>query len=137
MDLVLLRIDHLYRKVQYAGAKNPLIYIQNNELHLIKGDKMPIGGEQREQARIFTKHEINAALPTTFYLLTDGFQDQFGGTEKKKFTTKRLKELLWAIHTLPLPAQQQALEVAFEQWHKQAGEKQIDDVLIMGVKING
>jgi serine phosphatase RsbU (regulator of sigma subunit) len=135
MDLALITIDQASRKVQYAGAKNPLIYIQNNELHLIKGDKLPIGGEQREQERIFTKHEIAIDSPTTFYLFSDGFQDQFGGEQGKKFTIARLKELFLQIHTLPLPTQQQILHAKFEQWTAQAGEKQIDDVLVAGVKL--
>ena len=135
MDAIMLIIDHSTKKAQYAGAKNPLIYIQNNELHLIKADKTPIGGEQREQERIFTKHEISIDLPTTFYLLSDGFQDQFGGKQNKKFSIARMKELFLQIHTLPLPTQQQMLNDTFEAWRGQAGEKQIDDVLVVGIKI--
>ncbi|TAE09874.1 MAG: hypothetical protein EAZ95_15485 [Bacteroidetes bacterium] len=135
MDLALITIDREHKKVQYAGAKNPLIYIQNNELHLVKADKMPIGGEQQEQARLFTKHEIAIDSPTMFYLFSDGFQDQFGGEQNKKFSIARMKELFLQIHTLPLPTQQQRLNEAFEQWREQAGEKQIDDVLVMGIKI--
>ena len=135
MDLALITIDQKHKKVQYAGAKNPLIYMQNNELHLIKADKMPIGGEQREEERFFTKHEISIDLPTTFYLFSDGYQDQFGGEQGKKFTIGRLKELFLQIHTLPLPTQQQMLNDTFEAWREQAGEKQIDDVLVVGVKI--
>ncbi|TAF68261.1 MAG: hypothetical protein EAZ55_00110, partial [Cytophagales bacterium] len=77
MDLALISIDQDRKKVVYAGAKNPLIYIQNNELHLVNADKMPIGGEQQEQERIFTPHEMNTTLPTMFYLFSDGYQDQF------------------------------------------------------------
>jgi serine phosphatase RsbU (regulator of sigma subunit) len=135
MDLALITIDRQARKVEYAGAKNPLIYIQNNELHLIKADKMPIGGEQREQERLFTKHEIEINSPTMFYLFSDGFQDQFGGEQNKKFTIMRLKELFLQIHTLPLPTQQQRLNEAFETWREQAGEKQIDDVLVVGISL--
>jgi serine phosphatase RsbU (regulator of sigma subunit) len=135
MDLALITIDHENKKVQYAGAKNPLIYIQNNELHTIKADKTPIGGEQQEQARIFTKHDIAIDSPTMFYLFSDGFQDQFGGEQNKKFGIARMKELFLQIYTLPLPTQQQILHAKFEQWREQAGEKQIDDVLVMGIKI--
>ncbi|TAE09873.1 MAG: hypothetical protein EAZ95_15480 [Bacteroidetes bacterium] len=135
MDLALITIDKANKHVQYAGAKNPLIYIQNNELYVIKGDKMPIGGEQREQERIFTKHKIMIDSPTIFYLFSDGFQDQFGGEQGKKFTVGRLKELFLQIYTLPLPTQQQRLHETFKQWIARAGEKQIDDVLVAGIRL--
>ncbi len=135
MDVALLMIDHENKKVEYAGAKNSLIYIQNNELHLIKADKTPIGGEQREQERIFTRHIIDISLPTTFYLFSDGYQDQFGGEQNKKFSIARMKELFLQIQTTPLPAQKQCLDETFEKWRAQAGEKQIDDVLIMGIQL--
>ncbi len=135
MDMTLITIDHENKKVQYAGAKNSLIYIQNNELQVIKADKNPIGGEQREEERLFTKHEISINLPTTFYLFSDGFQDQFGGEQNKKFGIARMKELFLQIHTLPLPTQQARLNKTFEQWREQAGEKQIDDVLVVGIRL--
>jgi serine phosphatase RsbU (regulator of sigma subunit) len=135
MDIALLTIDHANKKAQYAGAKNPLMYIQNNELQVLKADKMPIGGEQREQERIFTKHEISLDLPTTFYLFSDGFQDQFGGEQNKKFGSKHMKELFLQIQLLPLPTQQARLNEAFETWRGQGSEKQIDDVLVVGIKL--
>jgi len=134
MDAALLMIDQENKKVVYAGAKNPLIYIQNNELHIVKADKTPIGGEQREQERVFSKTVIDVALPTTFYLFSDGFQDQFGGEHNKKFSIARMKDLFLQIHEKPLPAQKEIIAQTFKNWHTQANEKQIDDVLIMGIR---
>ncbi len=135
MDLSLIVIDRQNRKVSFAGAKNPLIYIQNKELNLLKADKMPIGGLQKEHERIFSKTEIELNEPTVFYLFSDGFQDQFGGLQKKKFTLKQLESLLLEIHEKPLSEQKEILDQTFENWRREGEEKQIDDVLIIGIKI--
>ncbi len=136
MDLVLLVIDKKEKKATFAGAKNSLVYIQNDTIHQIKGDKMPIGGEQKEEERIFTSHEINIDIPTTFYLFTDGFQDQFGGKEGKKFLSTKLRELLGKLAFQDLEIQQQTLKNTFEDWINEGNEKQIDDVLVIGLEIN-
>ncbi len=134
MDLSLIVIDTLTQKIEFAGAKNPLLYFNHTGLHLLKGDKMPIGGEQREQERLFTKKSIDTTSPTVFYLLSDGFQDQFGGENNRKFGIARLKKLLEEIATEKLTTQAHLLDQAFESWREQGGEAQIDDVLILGLK---
>ncbi len=145
MDLSVITIEKTERnnissrnvisKVSFAGAKNPLIYIQNAELFLLKADKTPIGGVQQEQERIFTKTDIEINSPTMFYLFTDGFQDQFGGAEKRKFTISKMKTLFLEIHEKPLTEQKEILDRTFENWRTEANEKQIDDVLIIGLRI--
>ena len=141
MDISLVTIDKQKQTIQFAGAKNPLIYIQDGELHLIKGDKYPVGGEQREGERSFTTHTIpvNPEKPITFYLFSDGFQDQFGGEEGKKFMVSQFRELLLSIHHLPMVLQKARLEQTFESWleAKQPDGKheQVDDVLVMGFKV--
>ncbi len=146
MDVALVTIDEQKQEVQFAGAKNPLIYIQDGALHLIKGDKYPIGGEQREGQRTFTTHTIaiNPEKPTTFYMFSDGFQDQFGGEAGKKFMVGQFRDLLLSIHHLPMSLQKARLEQTFEAWleKKQGGanqegikHEQVDDVLVMGFKV--
>ena len=66
MDLALVVIDHKAQTLEFAGAKNPLLYIQNGELHEIKGDKFPVGGYSYENEQSFTKHTIDISKPTTF-----------------------------------------------------------------------
>jgi serine phosphatase RsbU (regulator of sigma subunit) len=66
------------------------------------------------------------------YLLSDGYQDQFGGPEGKKFKSKNLKELLLSVHEKPMSEQKEALENKLFEW---MGEiKQVDDISLMGVK---
>ncbi len=134
MDMSLVVWDTERNVLQFAGAKNPLVYIQENQLHYIKGDRKPIGGEQREGQRTFTTHEISLAAPTTFYLYSDGYQDQFGGEKNTKFLSSRFRELLFHIHALPLPEQKQQLTQTLTQW--KGSEEQVDDILVIGVKVS-
>jgi serine phosphatase RsbU (regulator of sigma subunit) len=96
---------------------------------------MPIGGEQKEAERCFTAHEISLQNPTTFYLFSDGYQDQFGGNDRKKFGITNLKKLLFEIHSYPMPEQQQLLEHSITTWMQDGRETQIDDILIMGIRV--
>lgn len=132
MDVTIATYHRNRKTVECAGAMNPIIYIQNNEIHTLKADKMPIGGEQKEMERIFTNHEISVAELTTFYLFTDGFQDQFGGAENRKYMIKNFRELLFDIYLKPMAEQHDILETTIKDW---MGKKnQIDDILVIGFR---
>ena len=135
MDVALVVIDQQNQTIEFAGAKNPIVYFQNNELKMLKGDKASIGGEQRELQRVFTKHTIELNSPTTFYLFSDGIQDQFGGPKNKKFTPTRLRNLLHNIHQKPMAEQQNLLGQTLDEWQTQGQEEQIDDMLLIGVRV--
>jgi len=135
MDMTVVNIDANAQTIAFAGAKNPLIYIKNNELHQIKGDKFGVGGEQREVERVFTEHQISVEEDLTFYMYSDGFQDQFGGKNNRKFMSKPFRELLFSVHHLPIQEQKKVLEKTFEDW--KAENAQVDDVLLIGVHLEG
>ena len=130
MDMAIMTISK--NKVQYAGAMNPLYYIQNNEFKEIKADKVPISTKKKDDFS-YQNHEIILDKTTTFYLLSDGFQDQFGGKDDKKFMVKKLKKLLFEISEKPMTEQKQILENTFDTW--KGNQKQTDDVLLMGIRI--
>lgn len=134
MDIALVVIDHTRRVMEYAGAKNPLIYIQNQVLHLIKGEHFSIGGKTFEMEYKFEKHSIDISSPTTFYLFSDGFQDQFGGDKGKKFMTPKFRDLLLQIHQRPTAEQQAILRQTLQDWMG-TKNRQVDDVLVIGVKL--
>lgn len=67
-----------------------------------------------------------------FYLLSDGYADQFGGPKNKKFKRQKLRELLLSISQKPLEIQKDLLEIEFEKWR--GINRQTDDVLIIGIK---
>lgn len=131
MDMTIVSIDKENKILEFAGAKNPLIFVQNGELHQIKGDIFAIGGDQRDVK--FTAHKIDIAQPTTFYLFSDGYQDQFGGSEGRKFMVKRFRELLFEIHEKPMQEQKTILQETLVNW--MGDTKQIDDILVIGFKI--
>ncbi len=134
MDMALCVINKTTHKMEFAGAKNPLVYVQKGELFRIRGDKYPIGGKQLEKRRKFTRHTIDIAEQTVIYLFSDGYQDQFGGKEGMKFMSPKFRNLLLEISIQPMDKQQQILEETLDQWMMQK-YKQLDDILVMGVRI--
>lgn len=134
MDAALCVFDISSKTIQFSGANNPVIYIQDGEVQVIKGDRYAIGGSQKEEERSFTPHLIQVDKPTWFYIFSDGYIDQFGGEDQKKFLLKNLKDLLLKIHQLPADEQEKILKETLFAWMK-AKENQIDDVLIIGFKI--
>ncbi|MCU0446012.1 MAG: SpoIIE family protein phosphatase [Microscillaceae bacterium] len=140
MDIALCVIDKAQFTLDFAGARNGLVMIQNGELQYFKGDKMSIGGFQKEEERNFSNQIIqlnpdNQAIAPIFYLFSDGFQDQFGGEKGKKFMLKTLLSELQKIHSLPLNQQKNHLNQTLEAWMQADNSKQIDDVLVFGFRI--
>ncbi|TAE00462.1 MAG: hypothetical protein EAZ97_05730 [Bacteroidetes bacterium] len=134
MDMALCCIDTKNKIIEYSGAKNPFIYIQNNELHEIKGDKTPVGGSQQKEELTYAKHNILADGATMCYIFSDGFQDQFGGEKGRKFMHRNLSDLFFEIHQKSMEVQRDILDKTLQNW---LGEhhKRIDDILIIGFKI--
>lgn len=138
MEAGLIALNMETKELEFAGAKRPIWYFQNGEFFEIKGDKRPIGGRQKEKERTFTRHVIDVSTPTTFYMFSDGYQDQFGGEKGKKFMSSTFKELLQSIHQQPMDEQKQLLKQAIHQWMNPNGTKvyeQLDDILVFGGRI--
>ena len=131
MDISLLCIDAKNKKISWSGANNRLWYIHNNELNEIKADKQSIG--KTEFSKPFTTHQIKYVENTFFYLFTDGFADQFGGPESKKFKYKQFSEVLKNNNHLPLSQQLSLINNTFENW--KGNLEQVDDVCVIGIKI--
>ena len=135
MDAAICMIDVENNQLEYAGARNPLVYVQNNELRIIKGDRVSVGGNIDNTTGIrFTNHTISIDMPTSFYIYSDGFQDQFGGKQNLKYNTKRFRQTLLDISSHSFDKQEQKLETILEEWKGQK-QKQIDDILIIGFEI--
>lgn len=134
MDITICVIDKEAQELKFAGARNPIILVQEGQLREIKGDLYSINGyrTQGEQAA-YTEHTIDISVPTTLYMYSDGYQDQFGGNLGKKFMKKRFLELIHTIADRPIEEQQQQLELTLNDW--MGDEKQVDDILVMGVKL--
>lgn len=132
MDLAFVVIDTSTNTLQYAGAKRPLYCFLKDEFREIKADKQSIGGLQIESTFQYINHHIDLQKGDTFYLFTDGYVDQFGGEKGKKFSSKRLKDVLAEIQNLSLAEQEDTLNTSIEKW--KTGMEQIDDILIIGFR---
>jgi serine phosphatase RsbU (regulator of sigma subunit) len=134
MDIGLCIYRQKEKMLEFSGAKNPLLYIQNKELFKIKGDTHSIGGRKKSsQPFSFKKHEIKIDTPTVLYLFSDGYKDQFGGKDNTKFLNKKLSKLLLEIHALPMHEQMSILEMTINEW--KGSRDQTDDILVMGLKL--
>ncbi|MCK4663789.1 MAG: SpoIIE family protein phosphatase [Bacteroidales bacterium] len=132
MDIALIAIDKKSNILEYAGANNSVYLIRNNELTEIFADKMPIC-IYREIETPFSCQKISIQTGDMLYLFTDGYVDQFGGSKGRKFLYKNFKNLLKEIHKLPVNEQKKLLKDRLIKWKE--GYDQIDDILIMGIKI--
>lgn len=150
MDLALAIFNRTTRELHFAGANNPLYVIRNKEfpanedlelyastynedyqLYELKGDKQPIGVHWEESG--FTTRSVMLQEQDSFYIFSDGFVDQFGGENRKKYKSLNFKKLLLSIQKESMDLQKQALEETFETW--KGSYEQIDDVSVIGVRV--
>jgi PAS domain S-box-containing protein len=130
MDISLCMIDLNEKKVKFSGANNSLFIIRNNEIVELKGDKIPIGIHINDK-NLFTRKEIEIEANDLFYMATDGYFDQFGGENNKKFMSHRFKNLLLDMHRLSFKEQKKILDTTIKQWQGNCCD-QIDDISVLG-----
>jgi serine phosphatase RsbU (regulator of sigma subunit) len=132
MDCVLCAYDFENMQLEFAAANNPLWHYRDGVITEYKPDKMPVGKYGGEM-KPFSLQKISLQKGDIIYTFTDGFADQFGGEKGKKFKYKQLQETLLAHSALPMDDQKELLDKKFENWR--GNLEQIDDVLIIGVRI--
>ncbi|HSH64533.1 MAG TPA: tetratricopeptide repeat protein, partial [Bacteroidia bacterium] len=132
MDISLITINKKTNSLEFAGAHNSIYIVRKNELIELKADKMGIGGNKQTN-RTFTNQITEIQTGDMIYLFTDGFPDQIGGPNRKKFYYQPFKELLVSISSLEMKQQQIRLNDAHSKW---MGDRmdQTDDILIMGIR---
>lgn len=132
MDIALCKINVAEGEVEYAGAHRPLYIMKNGVMDEIKGNKFPIGGGIFKNQTNFTNTKVKLEKGDSIYFSSDGFPDQFGGTEGRKFGPKRIREIVERVHSLPM---NEAINTFDQEWEAWRGEtKQTDDVLLIGIK---
>ena len=132
MDVAICQIDHKAKTLSYAGAKNPLLIIKDGVSTLVKGSKSAIG-DLHKTSSTFELHTFKLSEIDAAYMYSDGYQDQFGGKNKRKFLPKNLKEMLVNIHKQPTLKQEEVLENTLTNWIDEGKQSQIDDILIIGL----
>ncbi len=132
MDMSICVYDFDNMVMEFAGAYNPMYMIRDGELSTIKADRMPIGIHERDN-NSFTNIRFNMHKGDVFYILSDGYIDQFGGEKGKKFMTKRFKKLLLEIYTKPMADQREILWQTLLSWRGDI--EQLDDIIVIGVRV--
>lgn len=130
MDIGICSIDIKRRKVNFAGAFLPLFIIRDDRLIETKGDRQTLG--MTPDGVIFKNNEIDLMEDDMLYMFSDGYVDQFGGEENKKFMYRRFRYLLLTIHRFSMEDQKSILEENIRTW--QGNNPQVDDILIIGFK---
>ena len=131
MDIAMCVFDFKEMIMEFAGAYNSLYILRNKDLIIYKGDKMPIGIYLKDDD--FSRQIIKIKKGDMIYLFTDGYVDQFGGKNNKKFLAVQFKDLLLRICDQPLRKQKKILEDTFNKW--KGDNSQVDDVLILGIRV--
>ncbi|HKK61839.1 MAG TPA: 7TM diverse intracellular signaling domain-containing protein [Bacteroidales bacterium] len=130
MDMVMLIYNRKTAELEFSGANNPMYLIRNREMIEYKGNNMPVA--YFDNMSDFNRTTIQLEKGDRIYLFTDGFPDQFGGPNNKKFKYKPFKELLIEMHDRPMEEQRKILQMVFEEWKGE--HAQIDDVMVMGLR---
>ncbi len=132
MDISLIAFNKKTREIVFSGANNPLWIVRDGELIEIKGDRQPVG--KFYKSHDFSSHKEILKEGDLIYTFSDGYADQFGGDNDKKFKTSNFKKLLLSINDKSISEQEEIISSSFEDW--KGDYEQLDDVCVMGLKIN-
>lgn len=130
MDIALVMIDYDANKLHFAGARNPLVFISENELKLIKGDRIDLGKQLNVD---FKETIVDFKKGDKIYMFTDGFIDQKGGSESKKYYSVRFRDYIEQISSYDMSDQKQAIWSEFDNW--KGNHEQMDDILVVGLRL--
>lgn len=133
MDISLISIDFKKGELQFAGAHNPLWIVRHDTrlIEEIKANKQPIGKFDYRQP--FVNNVIKVHKGDCIYLFSDGYADQFGGPNGKKFKFKAMQQILQEVHEKSMEEQKYVLNEEFEKWRGTL--EQIDDVCVIGIRV--
>ncbi|MBI5540106.1 MAG: tetratricopeptide repeat protein [Bacteroidia bacterium] len=134
MDIALCSLNRNNGKLEYAGARNPLVYISGGKLFELKGNKHFIGDAIGvNNFKGYTNHHVNLNKDDIIYMFTDGYADQFDGINRKKYMNSRLKELLHKNSHKSMEIQGEIILRTHFEWKQ--NQPQVDDILVLGIKV--
>lgn len=131
MDVSICVVNRAKQYFHYAGANRPLMFVRDNEVITINGDKQSVGFNHKMVDFNFVRYPLH--LDDSIYLFSDGIVDQFGGPKDRKFMTSRFKELLVEVNSLTMEQQLETVKATLKEW--KGDREQTDDICLMGVKI--
>ncbi len=133
MDMSFVKLDFKKKKLEFAGANNPLYIVRDGEMIIHKGDKQPVGSFVKDD-QPFTNHEVKLKSGDMIYIFSDGYQDQFGGPKRTKFMVGKFKKLLAEIGDMSVETQEKVLTDRYNDWKGEIS--QVDDIVIIGIRIH-
>lgn len=133
MDMSLIAFDRKKFTVSFAGAYNPLYLVRNGEVMVYRADRFPIGMTAISEKKSFTNQEVVIQPGDMLYMCSDGYADQFGSPDVKKYKSGNVKKLLAEIWSLPVEEQRKRLEDEILSWR--GNLPQVDDILFVGTRI--
>ncbi|WKV11225.1 tetratricopeptide repeat protein [Marivirga harenae] len=133
LDIALFCIDSKSRELTFSGAGIDMLVFQKEEWRTYKGERFSIGGFKESEFKNARNKKLNLEDDAQIYFYTDGYVDQFGGKEDKKFMRKRLSLILDDIKLLPFEQQKLKLEKAITEW--KSDREQTDDISFTGIRI--
>ncbi len=132
MDIALCIIDRESADLSFSGAFNPLYIIREDKIIELKGDRFSVGLEEEDHQHGFTSQTIRLEKNDMVYMFSDGYADQFGGPDGKKFKYRRFRHILLNIHHFAMEEQKQLLDQTIDNWR--GNMEQIDDILVLGFR---
>ncbi|WP_172665776.1 MULTISPECIES: SpoIIE family protein phosphatase [unclassified Flammeovirga] len=129
MDMSIIAVNG--NQLYCAGAKNPIYLVRDNEIHKLKATRKSIGGELNLS---YEEHHWEIQAGDCLYMATDGYQDQFGGPNAKKFLVKKFRETLLEVSSKTVEEQKRELGITINNWRSIGNWEQVDDMLIVGIK---
>jgi ligand-binding sensor domain-containing protein/serine phosphatase RsbU (regulator of sigma subunit) len=136
MDLAFCAFDNKKMILEYAGAFNPIYIIRKKNIYEYRGDRFSVGLDKPDENKknIFKNNVIPMQEGDSIYIFSDGYADQFGGPDGKKYKYRRFQHLLLAINQLPMEKQHELLEKSIMRW--KGDLDQVDDILVIGIRIH-
>jgi tetratricopeptide (TPR) repeat protein len=131
MDIVLLKIDRKSNKIEFAGANNPVYIVRDSKIIEQKGDRNPIG--YYSKGTLFETRNLEIKRGDSLYMFSDGYVDQLGGENLKKFLPRRFRTLLVDINNKPMNERKEILMRKFSEW--KGDYQQVDDIMILGIRM--
>lgn len=140
MDMAICVIDKKKQQLIFSGAKLPIILVRENIVKKVKGSKRTVGGllDPKMAKMEYEEHYFDLTPNTKFYLFSDGFQDQFGGYDDTKFKQKKIEDIIFKNHNLPMTDQKTVLEESLNKWMNPTDSlsyDQIDDIMLLGFEV--
>ncbi len=130
IDMALCIFSKKTLEMQFAGANNGIYLIRDNQIHVYSATLNPVGIYFREIP--FKNNIIQLQSGDSIYLYSDGFIDQFGGEDGRRFMSQNFKTMILENSAQPMSIQKTIFEKVLQNW--QGNGRQIDDISLMGIR---